>query len=292
MQEHLKHIQELEAERAAKHQEKRDKAKQKAPVRVDITPSRPARREASPSDGAFNEPVWAAAGPRGAVELRLVSARGRTMCHAAIAVDATPRRRRACRQRVYASRESFGTAERLEAAQTRERDHPRPFTNTGRGQKTGDAGAPRASGSPKNLRRCAPSPRRSARSRLKASNSRAVRLETEARIAREAADSGRERKRKVAEKLKKSQAILKEIERKKAEKRSRPWRKREARIKAIREVRSASHSSTRSYPQTRSWLVSFSSLRPFGPKRACRGRVAIVSIKRRSKKRRRRRRSA
>ena len=30
MQEHLKHIQELEAERAAKHQEKRDKAKQKA----------------------------------------------------------------------------------------------------------------------------------------------------------------------------------------------------------------------------------------------------------------------
>ena len=29
MQEHLKHIQELEAERAAKHQEKRDKAKQK-----------------------------------------------------------------------------------------------------------------------------------------------------------------------------------------------------------------------------------------------------------------------
>jgi len=29
MQEHLQHIQELEAERAAKHQEKRDKAKQK-----------------------------------------------------------------------------------------------------------------------------------------------------------------------------------------------------------------------------------------------------------------------
>ena len=29
MQEHLAHIQELEAERAAKHQEKRDKAKQK-----------------------------------------------------------------------------------------------------------------------------------------------------------------------------------------------------------------------------------------------------------------------
>ena len=32
MQEHLKHIQELEAERAAKHQEKRDKAKQKVTV--------------------------------------------------------------------------------------------------------------------------------------------------------------------------------------------------------------------------------------------------------------------
>ena len=34
MQEHLKHIQELEAERAAKHQEKRDKAKQKVVIRV------------------------------------------------------------------------------------------------------------------------------------------------------------------------------------------------------------------------------------------------------------------
>ena len=32
MQEHLKHIQELEAERAAKHQEKRDKAKQKVRI--------------------------------------------------------------------------------------------------------------------------------------------------------------------------------------------------------------------------------------------------------------------
>ena len=42
----------------------------------------------------------------------------------------------------------------------------------------------------------------------------AVRLETEARIAREAAVRDAERKRKVEEKLKKSQAILKEIERK------------------------------------------------------------------------------
>ena len=36
MQEHLQHIQELEAERAAKHQEKRDKAKQKVKTRVEI----------------------------------------------------------------------------------------------------------------------------------------------------------------------------------------------------------------------------------------------------------------
>ena len=34
MQEHLAHIQELEAERAAKHQEKRDKAKQKVVISV------------------------------------------------------------------------------------------------------------------------------------------------------------------------------------------------------------------------------------------------------------------
>ena len=40
MQEHLKHIQELEAERAAKHQEKRDKAKQKVVIRVEIKLSR------------------------------------------------------------------------------------------------------------------------------------------------------------------------------------------------------------------------------------------------------------
>ena len=47
MQEHLKHIQELEAERAAKHQEKRDKAKQKAPVRVDIHSIAPGSAEIS-----------------------------------------------------------------------------------------------------------------------------------------------------------------------------------------------------------------------------------------------------
>ena len=45
----------------------------------------------------------------------------------------------------------------------------------------------------------------------------AVRLETEARIAREAAVRDAERKRKVEEKLRKSQAILKEIERKGAD---------------------------------------------------------------------------
>ena len=40
----------------------------------------------------------------------------------------------------------------------------------------------------------------------------AVRIETEARIAREAAIRDAERKKKVEEKLKKSQAILKEID--------------------------------------------------------------------------------
>ena len=45
----------------------------------------------------------------------------------------------------------------------------------------------------------------------------AVRLETEARIAREAAVRDAERKKKVEEKLRKSQAILKEIERKGAD---------------------------------------------------------------------------
>jgi len=41
MQEHLAHIQELEAERAAKHQEKRDKAKQKVRYRRPLTFLRP-----------------------------------------------------------------------------------------------------------------------------------------------------------------------------------------------------------------------------------------------------------
>ena len=45
----------------------------------------------------------------------------------------------------------------------------------------------------------------------------AVRIETEARIAREAAVRDAERKKKVEEKLRKSQAILKEIERKGAD---------------------------------------------------------------------------
>ena len=125
MQEHLKHIQELEAERAAKHQEKRDKAKQKAPVRVDITPSRPARRRRVVAVGrglrSFNEPVRAAAGPRG-------RRRAAPRCErdvASMACRPRPRRRHAAfrgRQRVSGSRESLGTAERLEAAQTRERN--------------------------------------------------------------------------------------------------------------------------------------------------------------------------
>ena len=63
----------------------------------------------------------------------------------------------------------------------------------------------------------------------------AVRLETEARIAREAAVRDAERKRKVEEKLKKSQAILKEIERKGEESRLKAIEK-EKRIQAILEV--------------------------------------------------------
>ena len=57
MQEHLAHIQELEAERAAKHQEKRDKAKQKVVICAEIksspaAPSWPARHRGGsfPSD--------------------------------------------------------------------------------------------------------------------------------------------------------------------------------------------------------------------------------------------------
>ena len=65
----------------------------------------------------------------------------------------------------------------------------------------------------------------------------AVRIETEARIAKEAAIRDAERKRKVEEKLKKSQAILKEIERKGEESRLKAIEK-EKRIQAILEVRS------------------------------------------------------
>ena len=79
----------------------------------------------------------------------------------------------------------------------------------------------------------------------------AVRIETEARIAKEAAIRDAERKKKVEEKLKKSQAILKEIERKGEESRLRAIEK-EKRIQAILEVRSR----------------VFSSLGPVGPRRA------------------------
>ena len=72
----------------------------------------------------------------------------------------------------------------------------------------------------------------------------AVRIETEARIAKEAAVRDAERKRKVEEKLKKSQAILKEIERKGEESRLKAIEK-EKRIQAILEVRSRVRSSIR-----------------------------------------------
>merc|ERR1712072_991287 len=58
----------------------------------------------------------------------------------------------------------------------------------------------------------------------------AVRIETEARIAKEAAIRDAERKKKVQEKLKKSQAILKEIERKGEESRLQAKKKEEIRI--------------------------------------------------------------
>ena len=83
----------------------------------------------------------------------------------------------------------------------------------------------------------------------------AVRLETEARIAREAAVRDAERKRKVEEKLKKSQAILKEIERKGEESRLKAIEK-EKRIQAILEVPSRVASTA---PSRRGWsLVHFS----------------------------------
>jgi hypothetical protein len=104
----------------------------------------------------------------------------------------------------------------------------------------------------------------------------AVRIETEARIAREAAIRDAERKRKVEEKLKKSQAILKEIERKGEESRLKAIEK-EKRIQAILEVRSRVASrrlhavdATRVH-QTMPGVLSLSNLRPFGPRR---GRAA------------------
>ena len=66
----------------------------------------------------------------------------------------------------------------------------------------------------------------------------AVRIETEARIAKEAAIRDAERKKKVEAKLRKSQAILKEIERKGEESRLRAIEK-EKRIQAILEVQSS-----------------------------------------------------
>ena len=102
----------------------------------------------------------------------------------------------------------------------------------------------------------------------------AVRLETEARIAREAAVRDAERKRKVEEKLRKSQAILKEIERKGEESRLKAIEK-EKRIQAILEVRTRRPAvlrrlhaiDARRLQERRSWVVSFSILRPFGPRR-------------------------
>ena len=81
----------------------------------------------SPSD-EVSGPSMNRFGPRrgraAAVELRLGASATSPRWRAGHghAVDATPRRRRACHQRVYASRESLGTAERLETAQTRERN--------------------------------------------------------------------------------------------------------------------------------------------------------------------------
>ena len=106
----------------------------------------------------------------------------------------------------------------------------------------------------------------------------AVRLETEARIAREAAVRDAERKKKVEEKLRKSQAILKEIERKGADAASsvilnllgwRRWRRHDPRsVDASRDgvratqVRSrASRPSRRRSAFKRSWRRGPASLR-------------------------------
>jgi len=92
----------------------------------------------------------------------------------------------------------------------------------------------------------------------------AVRIETEARIAKEAAIRDAERKKKVQEKLKKSQAILKEIERKGEESRLRAVEK-EKRIQAILEVRCR---------------VSLSSSGPVGPRCSAHGVVASMASRR------------
>ena len=93
----------------------------------------------------------------------------------------------------------------------------------------------------------------------------AVRIETEARIAKEAAIRDAERKKKVQEKLRKSQAILKEIERKGEESRLRAVEK-EKRIQAILEVRCR--------------VVSLSSSGPFGPRCSAHDVVASMASSR------------
>ena len=148
MQEHLKHIQELEAERAAKHQEKRDKAKQKAPVRVDITPSRPARRRRVVAVGrglrSFNEPVRAAAGPRGRRRAapRCERATPSMACRPRRAVDT---RLSAAVRGCTVSREPRDRGTPRDGSNSRKKH--RLMTNAGRGEEAGDAGEARASGS-------------------------------------------------------------------------------------------------------------------------------------------------
>jgi adenine-specific DNA methylase len=95
----------------------------------------------------------------------------------------------------------------------------------------------------------------------------AVRLETEARIAREAAIRDAERKKKVEEKLKKSQAILKEIERKGEESRLKAIEK-EKRIQAILEARSRVASRRLHFTET----TRVHQTSRFGPRRGHCGR--------------------
>ena len=144
-----------------------------------------------------------------------------------MACQPRPRRRRAAatsprgRQRVYASRESLGTAERLETAQPTQVEAKKQEMQARRAQAVAEEF--------ETMRAIAKKEREVAK------KLEAVRLETEARIAREAAVRDAERKRKVEEKLKKSQAILKEIERKGEESRLKAIEK-EKRIQAILEV--------------------------------------------------------